>query len=519
MSYAAAVDHLNSLGLELAPTPPTAPDATPVPRRKFDIAHMRALAATLGDPQNTFPSVLIAGTNGKGSTASTLASILAAGYRTALYTSPHLSRVNERIQITSPIDPTEYAAGFEKRADAPGSAGPGTLHPVPDDDFARLYFHVDDAARALVAAGTLPHTPSFFEVLTALAFCYFAEQRVDIAILEVGLGGRLDATNIVEPILSIITDIALDHMDYLGNTIAEITREKAGILRLNGTLITLPQHPETNQAIGEAAATLNLRAISAADYIPPAAHGNGNIIPTSSTEAEPLPRNRYTLTLNGQPLQVDSPLSGQHQQRNIALAIAAAIELRNPSSNIATRNKNGYNITNAAIEAGIRNTAWPGRLELISGTPQILLDVAHNPAGAWTLRAAIAQLPESRPRTLIFSCLRDKSLTEMARILLPLFDSAPDGSPSRPHDHVILAPIDSPRAASVESLLAAAHELGVPAHAAPHVAGALAQARQVTPPEGLIIATGSIYLIGELRQLVLEPSASSDQPLAPSDQP
>jgi dihydrofolate synthase/folylpolyglutamate synthase len=308
-------------------------------------------------------------------------------------------------------------------------------------------------------------------------------------------------------------------MDYLGNTIAEITREKAGILRLNGTLITLPQHPETNQAIGEAAATLNLRAISAADYIPPAAHGNGNIIPTSSTEAEPLPRNRYTLTLNGQPLQVDSPLSGQHQQRNIALAIAAAIELRNPSSNIATRNKNGYNITNAAIEAGIRNTAWPGRLELISGTPQILLDVAHNPAGAWTLRAAIAQLPESRPRTLIFSCLRDKSLTEMARILLPLFDSAPDGSPSRPHDHVILAPIDSPRAASVESLLAAAHELGVPAHAAPHVAGALAQARQVTPPEGLIIATGSIYLIGELRQLVLEPSASSDQPLAPSDQP
>ncbi len=509
MSYAAAVDHLNSLGLELAPIPadpavqPSPAQSNPAPqRRKFDIAHMRTLAAALGDPQTTFPSMLIAGTNGKGSTAATLASILAAaGYRTALYTSPHLSRVNERIQLSAPIDPSEYAS-----ADVPGSAGPGALHPISDDDFARLYFKVDDAARPLVASGALPHPPSFFEVLTALAFCYFAEQKIDIAVLEVGLGGRLDATNIVEPILSIITDISLDHMDYLGSTIAEIAREKAGILRSNGTLITLPQHPEANQAIGEAAATLNLRAISAADYIPPALHGNGNIA-AATEDQTPLPRNCYTLTLNGQPLHVDSPLSGQHQQRNIALAIAAAVELRNPSgSNIGSlRNVSGYNITNAAIEQGIRNTAWPGRLELLPGSPPILLDVAHNPAGAWTLRAAIAQLPESRPRTLIFSCLRDKSLTEMARILLPLFDSAPDGSPPRPHDHIVFAPIDSPRAASVEGLLAAAHELDIPAHAAPHVAGALAQARQVTPPEGLIIATGSIYLIGELRQLALQP--------------
>ena len=147
---------------------------------------------------------------------------------------------------------------------SPASAGPGAIHPISDDDFARLYFSVDSAAQELVSAGKLPHSPSFFEMLTALAFCYFAEQKVDIAVLEVGLGGRLDATNIVEPILSIITDIALDHMDYLGNTIAEIAREKAGILRRNGTLITLPQHPEANQAIGEAAATLDLHAISAA---------------------------------------------------------------------------------------------------------------------------------------------------------------------------------------------------------------------------------------------------------------
>ncbi len=259
MSYAAAVDHLYALGHELAPAAPSAP------RRKFDLAHMRVLAAALGDPQTSFPSVLIAGTNGKGSTAATLSSILtAAGYRTALYTSPHLSRVNERIQID----------GAQ----------------IPDEDFARLYFQVDETARRLVESGDLPHPPSFFEVLTALAFLYFAgkgpaeTKPVDIAVLEVGLGGRLDATNIVDPLLSIITDIALDHQDYLGNTIAEITREKAGILRPNGTLITLPQHPEANQAIGEAAATLNLRAVSAANFIPHLPPRSQNPIPETPVE-------------------------------------------------------------------------------------------------------------------------------------------------------------------------------------------------------------------------------------------
>jgi dihydrofolate synthase / folylpolyglutamate synthase len=498
MSYAAAVDHLYALGHELAPATPSAP------RRKFDLAHMRVLAAALGQPQAAFPSILIAGTNGKGSTAATLASILtAAGYRTALYTSPHLVRVNERIQINGA--------------------------PIPDEEFARLYFHVDETARRLVEAGDLPHHPSFFEVLTAVAFLYFAGNKadsqsetnnpVDIAVLEVGLGGRLDATNIVDPLLSIITDIALDHQDYLGDTLTEITREKAGILRVNGTLITLPQHPEANQAIGEAAATLNLRAISAADFIPhlpprpsqPIAVTYNEAQPgaeTRFTPASPLPPNHYTIALENQPLEINSPLAGHHQQRNIALAIAAAVELRNPKSyksNIS--NRKGYNIPNTAIEAGIRNTQWPGRLELFTfpSGPQLLLDVAHNPAGAWTLRAAIAQLPESRPRTLLFSCLRDKNLSEMAQILFPLFDSSPDGSPPRPYDHIVFAPIDNPRAAKIEDLLAAAHALAIPAHAAPHLAGALAQARAITPPNGLIIATGSVYLVGEIRHLAVHP--------------
>jgi dihydrofolate synthase/folylpolyglutamate synthase len=486
MSYAAAVEHLYALGHELAPATPSAP------RRTFDLAHMRVLAAALGDPQTTFPSVLIAGTNGKGSTAATLASILtAAGYRTGLYTSPHLIRVNERIQID----------GAQIR----------------DEDFARLYFQVDETARRLVEAGDLPYPPSFFEVLTALAFLYFAgnkadtsdkEDPVDIAILEVGLGGRLDATNIVDPLLSIITDIALDHQDYLGDTIAEITREKAGILRPHGTLITLPQHPEANQAIGEAAATLNLRAISAANFIP-------HLPPRSSHASTPdelpvelsLPRNHYAVTLNGEPLEIDSPLPGHHQQRNIALAIAAAIELRNLNGynlkgNKTTRNYGGYKITNAAIEAGIRNTKWPGRLELItfSQGPKLLLDVAHNPAGAWTLRAAIAQLPDSQPRTLLFSCLRDKDLKEMSQILFPLFDSSSD----RPYDHILFTSINNPRAASLEELLAAALALDIPALSAPDLATALTLTRTITPPNGLIIATGSVYLVGEVRHLAVQ---------------
>ncbi len=494
MSYTAAVDHLYALGHELAPATPS------TPRRKFDLVHMRTLAAALGDPQLTFPSVLIAGTNGKGSTAATLSSILnAAGYRTALYTSPHLIRVNERIQIDG--------------------------RPIPDEDFARLYFHVDDTAQRLVRDGALPHHPSFFETLTALAFLYFAEQKIDIAILEVGLGGRLDATNIVNPLISVITDIALDHQDYLGDTIAEITREKAGILRPNGTLITLPQHPEANEAIGEAAATLNLHAISAANFIPPQTPGrlaqefqktavistevkrSGETrFSTSAIDAlvheaaQPLPANHYTISLNNQPLEINSPLAGHHQQRNIALAIATAIELRNPTNPHSIKsNQSSYKIANANIEAGIRNTQWPGRLEFLP--PDILLDVAHNPAGAWTLRAAIAQLPDSQPRTLLFSCLRDKSLKEMAQILFPLFDSTSD----RPNDHIFFAPIDNPRASSLEDLRAAARSLDIPAQTAPDLTSALAQARAVTPKNGLIIATGSIYLVGEIRRLAARP--------------
>lgn len=474
MSYAEAIDRLYARGLELmAPT-------DGAPRRKFDLAHMRTLMRALGDPQQSFRSVLIAGTNGKGSTAATLGSIVAvAGYRTALYTSPHLIRVNERIQVSAPSHPTEYTS-----ADAPASAGPAHLLPIADDDFARLYFQVDDVAEQLVSAEALPAPPSFFEVLTAVAFLYFAEQRVALAVLEVGLGGRLDATNIVEPLLSIVTDISLDHQNYLGDTLAEIAREKAGILRPYGTMVTLPQHPEVNQVIGEIAATMpEMRAVSATEMLPSrGVHEQARLAGVTGG-------NRYSIRVGSNAIEVASPLGGEHQQRNLALALTAALEISN---------MHGYNIPLSAIEEGVRRTQWPGRLEWVR--PDLLLDVAHNPAGMWTLRAYLSRMPEDRPRTLVFSCLRDKNVAEMSQILLPLFDSS---LPDRKRDHVIVTSIDSPRAVDLADLLIAAHALSVAVHAAPHAEAALLQATAVTPPGGYVVGTGSVYLVGELRRLAL----------------
>ena len=509
-AYADVLEHLRALGPELAPTPGAPP-------RKFDLAHMRVLMAALGNPQLNFAAVLIAGTNGKGSTAASLAGILtAAGIRTGLYTSPHLVRVNERMQVAVPTSSSEYSS-----VSVPASLGQASLEPIADEDFARLYTRVDTAADHLVSEQQLPHTPSFFERLTALALLWFAERQVQIAVLEVGLGGRLDATNIVEPMLSILTDIALDHQEYLGNTLAAITREKAGILRPNGTLITLPQHQEVNQTLGEIAAEMPaLRALSAANYIPPTVREPA--APVSSRAAAPAPLatlstssesfaahtagpaqalfevlapNSYSIDIEGDIVQLESPLRGQHQQRNVALAIAAAVEIRNSSD---------YKIGNEAIANGLRRTHWPGRLEILHHHNRtLLLDVAHNPAGAWTLRAAIAQLNPKIPRTLLFSCLRDKDLGQMAQILFPLFDGA-STDPERRGDHIVLAPIDSPRAAHVDDLLREAHRLDIPAHAAPHLQAALSQAVEITPERGCVVVTGSVYLVGAVRALLGE---------------
>jgi dihydrofolate synthase/folylpolyglutamate synthase len=431
---AGAKDRLFALAAELGDT-----------RRKFRLEEMRALCAALGGPERRFPSVLIAGTNGKGSTAAALASILtAAGYRTGLYTSPHLESVNERIRISGEM--------------------------IEDEAFSQAFAQVEAAAAKLQQEGALPQPPSFFEAMTATAFVAFAEAGVEIAVLEVGMGGRLDATNVVEPLISVITDIALDHMEYLGSTIAAIAREKAGILRPNGTLVTLPQHPEANQSIGEVATALGARGVNAAIYLP-------FLDPTQAGA-----HNRYPLTVLDETIEVDAPLDGAHQQRNMALAIAAAVELRN---------HHGYNISAQDIARGIQATRWPGRFELVpqTGRADVLLDVAHNPAGAWALRSALTHLEPAPPSmTLVFGCLRDKALDQMAQILFPLFD------------RVVLAAVDSPRAATMASLREAAALVQAHAQEAASPAAALELAWQITPKDGLVVVAGSVYLVGAVRK-------------------
>lgn len=476
MNYEEVLARLATMGPELRTGKAGAP-------RKWSLDHIRTLLHALGDPHRAFRSVLIAGTNGKGSTAATLASILnATGLRTGLYTSPHLLRVNERIRVSS--------------------GNPQQLTEIPDADFARLFTLVDETAAKLVATGDLPHAPSFFELLTAIAFCFYAEQHIDIAVLEVGLGGRLDATNVVEPMISIITDIGVDHTEFLGSTLRSIATEKAGILREDGVLVTLSQHPEANAAIGDAAMALNVRGVDASRCLPPRGYlgTSTDSIDIDTTGSSPW-RNRYAISIDSKVIRVDSPLAGQHQQRNLALAIAAALELRT---------NHGFDISNEAVEQGIRNTQWPGRLEWLpssSGHAPILLDVAHNPAGAWALRAALAQIPEDRPRTLIFSCLADKPIGELAQILFPLFDAS-SADTARNRDHILLTHIDSPRATPVDQLLAAAQRLDVPALTAPDAANSLQQAESLTPADGVIVVTGSLFLIAEVRaQLLARPGA------------
>jgi dihydrofolate synthase/folylpolyglutamate synthase len=472
MSYEAAVASMFALGHELAQTP----------SHKFDLAHMRVLLAAMNHPERTFPSVLIAGTNGKGSTAATLASILcASGFKTGLYTSPHLMRINERIRVN----------GEE----------------ISDDGFAALHSDVDQVAEKLVEQGYLPWHPSFFEMMTAIAFAHFARARVEIAVLEVGMGGRLDATNVVEPLLSVITDISLDHQKFLGNTVGAIAREKVGIIRPGGVVVTLPQQPEANDVIGNTILDLGARGVSAVQYVPPVSPGSADLM-ASAEKREPSTTGntgedtgkskvkflyRYPLQVMGEQILVETQLVGRHQLRNIALAIATAEELsklivvepRTPSSGVLAE------ITPQSIERGIRDTRWPGRFQVISkpGAPDIILDVAHNPAGAWALRSALSERYGDRPLIFVFAAMRDKAISEMTEILFPVAE------------RVIATRAENPRSASPEEIQEAGSRTGTEIETVADVEAALERARhlaRIAPrPEAAIVVTGSIYLVGE----------------------
>ena len=435
-TYESAVNNLLALGHELASN------------RKFDLAHMRRLAEALGNPQRKLQSVLIAGTNGKGSTAATLASIVqTAGYRTGLYTSPHLLRVNERIQINQ--------------------------EPISDAEFAVIYDRVEGCAHQLVERGELPWHPSFFEMLTAMAFEYFASAGVDLAVLEVGLGGRLDATNIVDPLISVITDIDFDHQNFLGNTLPEIAREKAGILRPKGIVVLLPQHPVVNETLGKEIMARDARAVSAVKHMP-------SMTPVADDDMNQsaVVHNQFTLAVMKKEIKVDFPLAGRHQLRNLALAITAAEEI----------NKFGFHVSAEDIEQGIRSTSWPARFQVIpavDGFPEIVLDVAHNPAGAWALRSALSTFYEGRPLTFIFGAMRDKAIGEIADIIFPLAD------------RVVATHAENPRAASPQQIAELGARTQTEILQANSVPEALERACALAGSGGVIVITGSIYIVGE----------------------
>lgn len=436
VTYESAVSQLLQLGHELAS------------HQKFDLDHMRVLAQALGNPQRRLQSVLIAGTNGKGSTAATLASIAqVAGYRTGLYTSPHLVEINERIQIN-------------------GEA-------ISDAEFALVYERVEAAASDLVARGALPWHPSFFEMLTAMMFEYFASAGVELAVLEVGMGGRLDATNIADPCFSIITDIDFDHQKFLGNTLPEIAREKAGIIRPRGTVVLLSQHPQVNETLGTEIMQRDAQPINALKNMPP-------ITPTANSISQ---GSRFALEVMGTEIQIDSPLRGRHQLRNLALAITAAEQL----------NQCGFRIRPQHVAAGVRNTQWPGRFQVIpaeNGFPETVLDVAHNPSGAWALRSALSTYYPDRPLTFVFGAMRDKAIAEIAGILFPLAE------------RVVATLADNPRAASPHEIAELAAPTQTEIVEEESIPVAMTKAAALAGNKGVVVVTGSIYIVGKAMEIL-----------------
>ena len=292
-----------------------------------------------------------------------------------------------------------------------------------------------------------------------------------------------------------IADISLDHQKFLGNTVGEIAREKVGIIRPGGVVVTLPQQPEANDVIGNTILDLGAKGVSAVQYVPPVSPGSTqySVLGTQRTSSfSERPENddaaqyrqEYPLQVMGTEILVETPLLGRHQLRNVALAVGAAEEL----------SKLGVaGITAQSIERGIRETRWPGRFHVLqarSGWPEVVLDVAHNPAGAWALRSALSERYDDRPLIFVFGAMRDKAISEMTQILFPLAD------------RVIATRPDNPRAASPEEIQKAGSRTGAEIEAVADVGAALQRARAVAGPKTVMVVTGSIYLVGEAMRLL-----------------
>ena len=397
---------------------------------KFGLDTMRALLDALGHPERTAPVLLVAGTNGKGSVVAYADRVLrASGLRVGRYTSPHLVRVNERIVV----------GGRE----------------IGDAALERVIGAVRRAADRLLRDGRIPAHPTHFEVLTAAALAHFARRRVDAMVLEVGLGGRLDATNVCDPVASAIVTIARDHEAQLGRSLASIAREKAGVARPGRTTVIGALPASARAAVLRAArgAKARVRDVSR----------EGSVRQT--------PRGLTIRTRHGVHRGL-RPLPGAHQAANLRVALALLEEAKDAGIAVDLR---------AAPEA-IARTEWAGRLQTIPGRPPLLLDGAHNPEGA---RALARHLRGGPPFVLVFGAMADKDVAGMARPLFPLATG------------VVLTRVGQERAAPTRGLAARIGALARGARHEPTVARALARARSLAGPEGRVVVAGSLFLVGE----------------------
>lgn len=405
---------------------------------KFGLANIHALAAALGHPHTQYKTILIAGTNGKGSvTAMTDCALRASGLKVGRYTSPHLIRLEERFAIDGV--PVETALLIELI-----------------DEMRRL---IDD----LLAKGTLESPPTFFEVTTAIGFEIFRRARVDIAVLEVGLGGRLDSTNIAQPIATAITSIDFDHEQYLGHTLAAIAAEKAGVIRRDIPVIVGPVAREARDVI------VSMCEMSGGEYIEADA---GVRLQSKNEDGRTSVRMTTPMRDYG---WVPLGLRGDHQVPNAVVAVRLLEEMEQQLP-----------VTPASIIAGLRDVRWPGRLQMLEvpGGGRVLLDAAHNPAGAWALASYLKrEFPEPLP--IVFGALRDKDVSLMLKALLP-------GA-----SVMVMTQPDTPRAYTAEELAVIARKLvpGATIEVEPDPARALAQAWTHCP---VACAAGSIFLIGNL---------------------
>lgn len=418
---------------------------------KFELTHIESLVKALGNPQNRYPIIHVAGTKGKGSIAAMCASVLkAAGYKVGLYTSPHLHDYAERIQVNG--------------------------QPIPHQDLVDLL----DEIKPIIA--TIPELTTF-EITTALGFLYFARQQVDAAVFEVGLGGRLDATNIVMPVVSVITSISYDHTYLLGNSLTEIATEKAGIIKPNVPVVVAPQEEEARLTIEKIAKKRSAPLVQVGkDYhysmLEHNLNGQSLLVWRAADQAIIDQFVEATDAENKRPEKIWIPVLGYHQVENAATAYAA----------LQTFQMNSLSISDEAIRKGFAETNWPGRFEVLQREPPVAIDCAHNRDSARKLRLALDDYFPGKPIVMIFGASEDKDLHGMFTELIP-----------RVHQ-VIATKSFHPRAMEPELIIEMAHQFGKPAKVVANVGEALAEAQKIAGNDMMVLVTGSIFVAAVARE-------------------